>query len=349
MQHHPSSMTPHGLPPITPSMPSFSFVPQPSPGIVSGGGSSAIPPTPSEGVHLNQHIEASVYSTPTTSGMNLSAMMSPPLHLPQHVFQQFTPGSVMSPGAFYGRPGSGNNGRASYLNPAVGSPVLIHPPYPYPHPGSQPGSPAMFFGYSEEPNGYFPPLGNTFAGHSQGQEGYFPPITVFNNSGLANEIMKEGSNMGTSYDERGENGLPIHSRNDSGSAQTNSESGENTNGIEDGRARSSSSGATSWHSPDEQDKGGDYVSGITYGVANLQVSTSTKVGEGNYRMPSYAAAAALGTSSSLEDTTSGHGITRHNSVGSKKENEPRPSSLQKTHSDETGSHVRLKTAGVAAA
>lgn len=345
MQPHSSNLTPHGLPPITPSMPSFSFAPQANPGMFSGGvSSSAIPPTPAEGGPYGQQIEASAYNTPTNSGLNMSSMMSPPLHLPQHVFQQFTPGVVMSPGAFYGRPGNGSNGRASYLNPAVGSPVLIHPPYPFSHPGSQPGSPATFHGYGEESNGYFPPLTGAF----QSQESYFPPINTFGSSSLANEIMREGSNMSfrnnVIRDDR-----PIHERNDSGSAPASSESGENISTVDEDHARSSSSGATSWHSPDEGKKSEDSISGITHDMTTFQISSNTNSGEGNNRMPSYAAAAASGTPSSLEDNSSSHGVTRHNSMGSKKDNEPRPSSLQKTHSDETGNHVRVKKASTVAA
>lgn len=123
--HHPHVlMTPHGLPPITPSMPSFTFLPQPSPSM-HGPQHQTNPPTPGyEGV---------------------------PGAVPGHMmttYAPFSPGLTMSPGAFWGRPGPGVNPYA-----AVGAPVhLQHTPYGM-HPVA--GSPV---GYREEPGGYFPPV-----------------------------------------------------------------------------------------------------------------------------------------------------------------------------------------------
>ncbi|KAI9068112.1 hypothetical protein FKP32DRAFT_1600740 [Trametes sanguinea] len=93
--HHPlmgmsmPMMTPHGLPPITPSMPSFTFLPQPSPGLPSP---AALEPSGER---------------PTMHG-HMQHVMTP--------FSPFSPGVTMSPGAFWGRPGTGAN---PYINPAV--------------------------------------------------------------------------------------------------------------------------------------------------------------------------------------------------------------------------------------
>lgn len=110
---HPFNMTPIGLPPITPSMPSFQFVPGPP----------------------------------------------PPTH-PSHPPAIFSPASTMSPGAFWGRPG-GN----TLTNAAVGAPVTM--------------------GKSEEEIDYF-------ASASTAGEGYFPPLPQAG-SGLAHEILRDGS------------------------------------------------------------------------------------------------------------------------------------------------------------
>jgi hypothetical protein len=119
--HHPHNLvtvTPHGLPPMTPSMPSFTFLPQPSPS-VHGGPQLGNPP-------LNRP------DGPQTS--NLSHILTP--------YTPFSPGVTMSPGASWGRPGAGVNPYA-----AVGAPVHVQ------HPWVQHGSPLR-----EDPGGYFPPV-----------------------------------------------------------------------------------------------------------------------------------------------------------------------------------------------
>lgn len=334
-------------------MPSFSFVPQPSPGVPAGG-SSAIPPTPAEGGPP----PPDGYSAPGHPGdsagsqMSMVPMMSPPLHLPHHVFQPFTPGAAMSPGAFYGRP-NGSQPHGSYLNPAVGSPVLIHPPYGFTHPGSQPGSPyyqSHYNGgpYGEEPGGYFPPVnpGPPPPRH----EGYFPPLSALGSSGLANEILKDGSSMnmdGYRVDDR-----PVHERNDSGSAPESSENGpgEDTDAE---RARSSSSGATSWHSNDENAAGakdagarGDLsLEVLADDMAAVQLGSRTRSCSSKRGETSYAAAAASDSKRNVQctesaDDVAGHSLAaRRSSMSS--ESTRRPAAPQKTHSDETGTHVRL--------
>ena len=116
--HHIVTVTPHGLPPMTPSMPPFTFLPQPSP-TVHGGPQAGNPPSnrpdgPQPG--------------------NVPHILTP--------YMPFSPGVTMSPGAFWGRPGAGVNPYA-----AVGAPIHIPPQW------VQHGSPLR-----EDPGGYFPPV-----------------------------------------------------------------------------------------------------------------------------------------------------------------------------------------------
>jgi hypothetical protein len=131
--HHHHLMTPHGLPPITPSMPSFSFLPQPSP---------------------NGH--------PSATSNSMHNLGTSPTHAAQ-VLSTFSPGVAMSPGAFWGRPGGGVN---PFINPAVGAPVHgspsgffsmnMHPASP----GDHMDEPAGYFPPVPE-GGYFPPMGSS--------------------------------------------------------------------------------------------------------------------------------------------------------------------------------------------
>ena len=119
--HHPHNVvtvTPHGLPPMTPSMPSFTFLPQPSPGAHGGPQPGNLSSNRSDG--------------PQTS--NVPHVLTP--------YTPFSPGVTMSPGAFWGRPGAGVNPYA-----AVGAPVHVQ------HQWVQHGSPLR-----EDAGGYFPPV-----------------------------------------------------------------------------------------------------------------------------------------------------------------------------------------------
>ncbi|KAI1794342.1 hypothetical protein LXA43DRAFT_996669 [Ganoderma leucocontextum] len=160
--HHPLMigmpiMTPHGLPPITPSMPSFTFLPQPSPGLPS-------PVAPGPELHMYEHMR------------HVMASYTP-----------FSPGVTMSPGAMWGRPGSGAN---PFINSAVGAPV--HPGQYYTHgyaqqqqPQSQPEQDGGYFPpmTREEPAGYFPWIPPQSDGQTQAQ--------TQRSSGLAREILRE--------------------------------------------------------------------------------------------------------------------------------------------------------------
>jgi hypothetical protein len=119
--HHPHNvvtMTPHGLPPMTPSMPSFTFLPQPSPGVHGGPQLGNPPPNRPDGPQMG----------------NIPHILTP--------YTPFSPGVTMSPGAFWGRPGAGVNPYA-----AVGAPIHIQ------HQWVQHGSPLR-----EDGGGYFPPV-----------------------------------------------------------------------------------------------------------------------------------------------------------------------------------------------
>ncbi|KZT00518.1 uncharacterized protein LAESUDRAFT_732245 [Laetiporus sulphureus 93-53] len=203
--HHPAhalmmgmgvAMTPHGLPPITPSMPSFTFLPQPSP--ASGSASAGAPAAPSS---ASASASASVQGEQGPAPRAMMHVMSP--------YTPFSPGVTMSPGALWGHPGSGAVN--PFLNPAVGAPVHGHA-----------GSPGGYGYYwaaqgsgSGEPQGYFPPVPVSMAmaqGQGQGQE-YFPPVLPSANgnanarsSGLANELHADS---GESASSASATGVPV--------------------------------------------------------------------------------------------------------------------------------------------
>lgn len=119
--HHPHNLvtvTPHGLPPMTPSMPSFTFLPQPSPSVHGG---------PQLGNPVSNRPDG-----PQTA--NISHILTP--------YTPFSPGVTMSPGALWGVRGAGVNPYA-----AVGAPVHVQQQW------VQHGSPLR-----EDPGGYFPPV-----------------------------------------------------------------------------------------------------------------------------------------------------------------------------------------------
>ncbi|CDO76457.1 hypothetical protein BN946_scf184600.g6 [Trametes cinnabarina] len=183
--HHPlmgmsmPMMTPHGLPPITPSMPSFTFLPQPSPGL----------PSPAA---LDSNAER-----PTMHG-HMQHVMTP--------FSPFSPGVTMSPGAFWGRPGTGAN---PYINPAVGAPVRPGYYAAYAQEQQQQQQQQQQQGHGEQerrpPDGYFPPVAVSMAMAQGGAvardepAGYFPWVPPASHeqsqrsSGLANEILRDDS------------------------------------------------------------------------------------------------------------------------------------------------------------
>ena len=225
--HHPAmamgmgvAMTPHGLPPITPSMPSFSFVSQPSP----------VPQDP---------------NAPNAQGGGGAPVQSPydpARHMPHHVmtpFAPFSPGVTMSPGAFWGRPGSGAVN--PFINPAVGAPVHGSPGYFWP-PRGQP---------SAEEQGYFPPV----PPQPQPEGSYFPsvPPSASRPSGLANELGRGDSGSDPASSRLGAEGSdrPENGRTRSGASEATTATGATGTG-----SRPSSSQGTSWQTDvDSEDPG----------------------------------------------------------------------------------------------
>lgn len=204
--HHPAHgvlMTPHGIPPITPSMPSFSFAAQPTPVASMGGMSIASPPPHAHaGAYLPHHPHHARYS-------------SHGAQIPQHPglvhTASFSPGLMMSPGQgpFFGGPpapigkasgsglrhggetgGEGEEGENQSVNEqmqqGMGSPFGQHAPQYMQHPM---GSPGYFV--QMEPSGYFPPMPPPSDGD------YFPPVAQ--SDMVAHEILRDPS---SSSDER---------------------------------------------------------------------------------------------------------------------------------------------------
>ncbi|KIP06458.1 hypothetical protein PHLGIDRAFT_459263 [Phlebiopsis gigantea 11061_1 CR5-6] len=206
--------TPHGLPPITPSMPSFTFLPQPSPGA---------PPA---------HIAEPSSAHSGQQALSMSARGDPQQQMPGNYvahlhhthggmlspYTPFSPGVAISPGAFWGRPGSGPN---PYINPAVGAPVH---------------------------SGYFPPV----SPHAQApEEGYFPPFVSSNStsrpSGLANEIQIDQSSVGGSTEDTATN-APSNTSPDSVFHSEGTTTGTTTGTEVSPRPPTPSSRGTSYHS-----------------------------------------------------------------------------------------------------
>jgi hypothetical protein len=180
--HHQMVMTPHGILPMTPSMPSFSmthsFAPPPPPVNLATKPSSK-DTTPEDKSSSSAQTETRGNAAPgLTPGQHNPSLMSPNLGGPMSAIHHygynmgmlspglpFSPGVIMTPGAFWGSPARGGN---PYINPAVGAPVHLPQQSNAPVSGSGSGAPS-----TEEP-GYFPPVG--------GQDEYFPPMTLAPNT-----------------------------------------------------------------------------------------------------------------------------------------------------------------------
>ncbi|KAJ7204706.1 hypothetical protein GGX14DRAFT_459409 [Mycena pura] len=157
------TLTPVGLPPITPSMPPFSFHPMPSPHQQPTSYFGMGPATPTHAHFLNM----TPLATPTSPFFPAYVMNPPPSpgagQGPAPALNGMLglgPPSVgtLSPGAFYGRPGEGG---------AFGAPGAVGQPppgssLPHAHPPQHPafvhrfgGSPGVFGMYPVEPKSYF--------------------------------------------------------------------------------------------------------------------------------------------------------------------------------------------------
>ena len=173
------TLTPHGLPPITPSMPPFTFYPQQYYGSlgVKGPAEDGRERKGGEGGEGRDRdrAQAQVHQMPRTQQplrLNLNTAGMPGA-------SGFSPGVALSPGTFYGRPGQVPHPNP-YINAAVGAPVhahahaqspLQHPAaaygyvaYPYPIP-----SPPPVQGDGGEPQGYFDHV--YFPGAGEASEG----------------------------------------------------------------------------------------------------------------------------------------------------------------------------------
>lgn len=162
--------TPHGLPPITPSMPPFTFLPPPLPSPQYPPQTHGLLDTPGNQAYAPMFNQSQIPSP-------LDHPSSPPYGVP-YALTGFSPGGAMSPGAFYGRPGNPNP--HPHINPAVGAPVHVphsNGPGNYVHPMSSPNR----LNRRSEPTSYF-------------DLEYFPrDIThpAYVSSSLANEILRE--------------------------------------------------------------------------------------------------------------------------------------------------------------
>ncbi|KAF8627339.1 hypothetical protein AX15_004412 [Amanita polypyramis BW_CC] len=162
-------VTPHGLPPITPSMPPFTFLPpQLSPHQYPSQAHAMMPDT-----LANQTFPSGLFNPPQQSPLGHPPS---PLYSAPYAISGFSPGAAMSPGAVWGRPGNPN----PHINPAVGAPV--HTPHPT-NPGHHVHSVSSLnrLGRRGEPTSYF-------------DLEYFPrdgTHASYISSSLENEIMRD--------------------------------------------------------------------------------------------------------------------------------------------------------------
>lgn len=196
---HYGVITPHGLPPITPSMPPFTFL-QPT----NGRANTTEQQSSNNGSHQDQAIEGRTEAPQPLSPYHLPPHSQVPYtsHLPSHMFSPgiplspgimvpistghpssvtmvpltpggvpMTPGVTMTPGAFWPQ--------VPWINPAPGAPVHADEQWHnHGHPLNSGGD-------------YFPPQGGP-----DGDTGYFPPVCS-----IAKEIFKEGSEFHSSEQE----------------------------------------------------------------------------------------------------------------------------------------------------
>ncbi|KAH9941845.1 uncharacterized protein BXZ73DRAFT_75023 [Epithele typhae] len=261
--HHPlmgmsmPMMTPHGLPPITPSMPSFTFLPQLSPGLPSPAGDPSAGTAMGPMAHHMAHVMA---ATP---------------------YAPFSPGVTMSPGAFWGRPGSGAN---PLINTAVGAPVrggyygfpMQTPPMPQPQTAQDDGT--------ARPDGYFPPVSQSPApGEPAGYFPWVPPAQhqqqqqaqtgYERSSGLAHEILRDHNHDHHDH-ERGAGSGDGEARGSPG------ESDGTTARTSTGGPATGSSRGTSWHSHSDAEEAREKAQVRALARAGVAVSEHAIAGDG---------------------------------------------------------------------
>ncbi|PPQ81935.1 hypothetical protein CVT25_013783 [Psilocybe cyanescens] len=355
-QQHPQivPLTPHGLPPITPSMPPFTFLPpsfnpghhQPAQAPAqrqhqhqqthvlssskdsSTSGSSAANPAASSSSsssssssdsaninnprqqqqyhhHHHQQLQQQSmqqypsYATPNqhfiiplpSPGLYMAAAQqpqpSPPAHLRLNLAGipgAFSPGVVMSPGTFYGRPGEVPNPNP-FINAAVGAPVHVHSPGGAGvggHAGGagSPGHGAMVPMYGQgHPHvthgAYFYAMSSPKKGPPSGMEpkGYFDPMYFpaggvgvgVGGSGLANEVMRDqdsGNSSSSAAAERKDQAVVESEEFSSppGEASVSASVSASASTRTEASAASSGSSLTSWNTGDMASSAGDAAS-----------------------------------------------------------------------------------------
>ena len=208
------TLTPHGLPPITPSMPPFNFLPplhsqqqqqqhfsdgKAAEGQGRGGGNGK-----SEGSRPStSRVEGGCGACNSSSSVQVSTSGQPPSQEQQQQQQHpayplrlnlataaggFSPAMTMSPGTFYGRPGE-VPGPNPYINAAVGAPVhpvshpaMYSPPvHPHPHHPHHPHHPSSLYRGHGTPQGvyyYAAAMASPSKAPMTGMEpqGYFDPM-----------------------------------------------------------------------------------------------------------------------------------------------------------------------------
>ncbi|KAF4564618.1 hypothetical protein EYR40_010785 [Pleurotus pulmonarius] len=229
---HPSvvPMTPHGLPPITPSMPPFTFLPQPSPihhhpensssihyphaSVMSmgmGGMTLGNLPSPSQATFTPTTMGPSSphHIVPTHIQQSYQHATHPAVH--HHMMSSFSPGIAISPGSVY-RPGGQGN---PFINPAVGAPVHMHVHGGHPQAMHSPGAMGMY-GYGggsfspgeitlgQEPAGYFDNVYQMPVYY--GPIGPAPGPSGSTNDSVEREIMKTREEGGSGRGERDNSG-----------------------------------------------------------------------------------------------------------------------------------------------
>lgn len=235
--HHPSNypphqqmvaMTPHGLPSITPSMPPFIFHPV------------LAPPSPTASTH------------------------TPAAHMPMYA-PSFSPTVALSPGTFWGRPGSHHSN--PFINPTVGAPVHVHSPGNRQGGNGSIGGSAYFYAPPgtgrTEITGYFDGV-YSLPGTQHSSSGLGP-------SGLANEILKEEQEQfedeAKDIETSVEDGKPS-AENIGRSTSQDSTSGTNT-------TPSTFSEATSWYNSEESGDEQSAWGGRESGVVGMSLGNST--------------------------------------------------------------------------
>ena len=335
MQHHSGNpiMTPHGIgiPPITPSMPSFQFVPgmQPSP----GGSYTPGFATPAIG-HDYPHNRSMSMPKVGYGGMEgmMMANATPPVppthtHAHQAMMSAMSPGVAMSPGSHWSRSlagpvGSGIGGDGN-SNAEAGPKDRVHNEGTN-GAGSRRGSEGGMIAVS---SGYFAgvpiPMERPSSVHVEQDGGYFVGITPLSSSvsshdHLENDVLRDAGPLGR----RGSGGIEASEnvvdesestrhRSSSGSVRSVSETFDRDHeGIGPGDRRNSSSVATSWRSEDSDTM---EKTRVEFGMDSSSVfpimgPPKRRARSKEPRKPPLFGSSSSGSGDALPSTRSGYGV-----------------------------------------